>query len=80
MPLFDNDRLYLLREILGDPSAEPPVPAKFPVCPTTFYKLIRDGVLPEPERISPNRSGWWGSKLNASIDALPSGRRRVANG
>lgn len=43
-------RLYRLREILGDPKANPPIPPIIPVSRATWFKGLKDGRYPQPVR------------------------------
>ena len=42
-----------LKQILGDPKADPPCPAIIPVSRTTWYQGIKDGHFPKPIKLTP---------------------------
>ncbi len=41
-------RLYRLKEILGDPKANPPIPPMIPVSRSTWFKKQAAGLYPQP--------------------------------
>lgn len=55
-----------LPQILGDPKADPPIPAIIPVSKSTWWAGIRQGRYPRPVKLSARTSAW----LQSSIDAL----------
>ena len=42
--------LLRLRQIIGDPKANPPVPAIIPVSRSSFYAGIQTGIYPPPQK------------------------------
>ena len=60
-----QSRLVRLREILGDPHAEPPIPAMFPVCKSTWWSGIKSGRYPAPIKLSERCTAW---KLSDLLD------------
>lgn len=47
-----------LPEILGDPKAEPPIPARVPVGKTTWWDGVRSGRYPKPVKLGPRITAW----------------------
>lgn len=45
-------------QIIGDPTATPPIPAILPISKTTFYALIRAGKFPKSMKLSRNLAVW----------------------
>jgi prophage regulatory protein len=60
--------LLRLRQIIGDPDADPPVPALIPVSRATWYAGIRSGIFPAPIRIGRRISAWRATQIQALID------------
>lgn len=44
--------LLRLRQIIGDPNANPPVPALIPVGRTTWYHGVKSGRFPAPVNVN----------------------------
>lgn len=47
-----------LSQIIGNPKANPPVPALIPVKKTTWWQGIRDGRYPKSVKISKGCTAW----------------------
>jgi predicted DNA-binding transcriptional regulator AlpA len=48
-----------IKQIIGDPKADPPVPALIPVCKSTWWNGIREGLYPPPTRALGKRITAW---------------------
>ena len=48
-------RLY---QIVGNPKAEPPIPAIIPVAKSTWWQGIKSGRFPQPIKLSPRVTVW----------------------
>jgi predicted DNA-binding transcriptional regulator AlpA len=48
-----------LKDIIGDPKADPPSPAIIPVSKSTWYQGVRDGRYPQPTRALGARITAW---------------------
>ncbi len=47
-----------LSQILGNPNAEPPVPAIIPVKKTTWWNGVKSGLYPKPVKLGPRVTAW----------------------
>ena len=47
-----------LPNIIGDPKAEPPIPAIIPISKSSWYSGVRAGRYPKPVKISPRCVAW----------------------
>lgn len=47
-----------LPQIIGNPKAEPPIPAIVPVCKSRWYAGIKAGRFPAPIKLGPRTSAW----------------------
>jgi len=57
-----------LPEILGDPKAEPPIPARVPVSKTTWWDGVRTGRYPKPVKLGPRITAWRVEDIRALIE------------
>ena len=48
-----------LRHLLGDPKANPPIPAIIPVCKATWFAGVKSGRYPKPVRIGDGRGTFY---------------------
>jgi predicted DNA-binding transcriptional regulator AlpA len=68
--------LLRLRQILGDPKAEPPIAPLIPVSKSTWWQGIRDGRFPKPVRhLGLRITCWYARDIYALIEA---GTKRAA--
>ncbi len=56
-----------LKQIIGDRSADPPIPGVFPIGKSTWWDGIRAGRYPRPVRLSPRTSAWRAEDIRALI-------------
>ena len=64
------DRLLRLKEIIGDPKADPPIRPIIPVSKSTWWSGVRSGRFPQPVRLPPRVTCWTArsiQKLVASV-------------
>ena len=47
-----------LKQIIGDPKANPPIPAIIPVGRSTFWAGVKSGLFPRPIKLSPRVTVW----------------------
>jgi prophage regulatory protein len=47
-----------LPQIIGDPNAEPPVPAVIPVGKSTWWSGVKSGRFPKPVKLGPRITAW----------------------
>lgn len=63
-----------LRQIIGDPTARPPVPAIIPIGRSTWWAGVRDGRYPPGVKLSPRVTAWRIDEICALSDRLAKGR------
>ncbi len=61
---------YRLRQIIGDRSAEPPVPAIIPVSKSSWWAGVKAGRYPQPVKIGPHTTAWRIEDIHALVDRL----------
>lgn len=59
-----------LWNIIGDPKAQPPIPALLPVGRTTFLNRVKDGTYPQPIRLGARSVAWRVRDIRALIEKL----------
>jgi len=47
-----------LRQILGDPKADPPIPPVIPISKSAWWQGIKDGRYPKPLKLSARTTVW----------------------
>jgi predicted DNA-binding transcriptional regulator AlpA len=47
-----------LKQILGNPKADPPVPAIIPVSRSSWWLGVRNGRFPQPVKLGPRTTAW----------------------
>lgn len=57
-----------LRQIIGDPKADPPIPPVIPVSKATWYEGIRKGRFPKPIKLSKRISVWRVEDIRALVE------------
>lgn len=64
-----------LRQIIGDPHANPPIPAMIPVSRSTWWAGVRAGRYPKPTKaLGPGISAWHVGDILDFIALAASGR------
>ena len=58
-----------LWQIVGDPKADPPIPAVYPVSPSTWWAGVRSGRYPKPVKLGPNTTAWRVEDIRSLIEA-----------
>ena len=59
-----------IAQIVGNPNAEPPIPALIPIGKSTWWQWVRDGKAPAPVKLGPRTTAWKSSDISALIDSL----------
>ena len=68
------DSGYLrIKQILGNPNANPPIPALIPVCASTWWTGVRAGRYPRPVKLSPNTTAWRVEDIRELMNRIDSG-------
>lgn len=59
--------LLRLSQIVGDPHAEPPIPALIPVSKNTWIRGVKDGRFPAAVKLGPRIQFWRAEDIRALI-------------
>jgi predicted DNA-binding transcriptional regulator AlpA len=65
-----------LSQIIGNPKADPPIPAIIPVSKSTWWQGIKDGRFPQSVKLGPRTTVWRVSDILHLIESPE--ERRVA--
>ena len=57
-----------LPQILGNPTAQPPIPAVIPVGRSTWWAGVKTGRFPKPVKLGPRTTAWRVEDIRALID------------
>jgi len=58
-----------LSQIIGNPKADPPIPAIIPVSKSTWWNGVKTGFYPKPVKLSPRCTAWRVSDIRALIES-----------
>jgi predicted DNA-binding transcriptional regulator AlpA len=65
-----------LKQIIGDRTADPPVPAIIPIGSTTWWKGVRSGRFPRPVKLGPNTTVWRVEDIRQLVELIGQERNR----
>ncbi len=57
-----------LPQIIGDPKADPPIPALIPVSASTWWAGVKSGRYPQPVKLSERCTAWRVSDIMTLIE------------
>jgi predicted DNA-binding transcriptional regulator AlpA len=59
-----------LAQIIGNPKADPPIPALIPVSKSTWWEGVKSGRFPAPVKLGPRITAWRIEDIRALIEAF----------
>ncbi|HIA45068.1 MAG TPA: AlpA family phage regulatory protein [Methylococcaceae bacterium] len=59
-----------LHQIVGNPKANPPIPAIIPVCKSSWWAGVKSGIYPKPVKLGLRATAWRVGDIKALIDEL----------
>jgi len=59
-----------LHQIVGNPKANPPIPAIIPVCKSSWWAGVKSGIYPKPIKLGLRATAWRVDDIRALIDEL----------
>ena len=62
-----------LKQIIGDPNVNPPIPPICPVSKSTWWKGVSTGRFPKPVKLGPRTTAWRVEDIRALIQKLSAG-------
>jgi predicted DNA-binding transcriptional regulator AlpA len=57
-----------LNQIIGNPAADPPIPAIIPVSKSTWWNGVKTGLFPKPIKLGPRITAWRVEDIRALIE------------
>ncbi len=69
-----NERFLRLRQIIGDPKADPPIPPLVPISKTAWWAGVAKGKFPKGIKISKNVTVWLYSEILNLMEKLSENR------
>jgi prophage regulatory protein len=67
MQTNQQDALLRLYQIIGDPAANPPIPAIIPISATSWWNGVKSGKYPKPIKLGPKTTCWKASEVLALV-------------
>jgi predicted DNA-binding transcriptional regulator AlpA len=69
-----HNQLFLrISQIVGNPKANPPVPALIPVCKSTWWAGVKSGIFPRPIKFGSRTTVWRARDIYALADRMAEG-------
>jgi prophage regulatory protein len=62
-----------LPQIVGDPKAEPPIPAIIPISRSSWWAGVKSGRYPKPVKIGPRMTAWSVESIRSLIQSMEQG-------
>lgn len=59
-----------LSQIIGNPKANPPIPAIIPVSKSTWWAGVKAGRFPQPTKLGPRTTAWQVEKIRKLVEDL----------
>ena len=59
-----------LPQIIGNPKADPPLPAIIPVSNSSWWNGVASGLYPQPVKLGPRTTAWTVESIRKLIDQL----------
>ena len=59
-----------VKQIVGDPKADPPIPAVIPVGRSTWWAGVKSGRYPKPIKLGPRTTAWKVEDIKRLIDEV----------
>lgn len=59
-----------INQILGNPKAQPPLPAIIPVSKSTFWQGIKEGRYPQPVKLGKRCTAWRVEDIRRYIESV----------
>jgi prophage regulatory protein len=67
---FPTTGFVRLPQIVGDPKANPPIPALIPIGRSTWWQWVQEGKAPAPIKLGPHTTAWRAEDILALVEKL----------
>jgi predicted DNA-binding transcriptional regulator AlpA len=71
---FPDTGFVRLSQIIGNPKADPPIPAVIPVSKSSWWQGVKTGRYPKPVELSPRTTVWRVEDIRELIETLGQSR------
>ncbi len=68
MHTFPQTGFVRLRQIIGDPKANPPIPAVLPISKSSFWAGVKSGRYPQATKLGPRTTVWNAADIRALFE------------
>jgi prophage regulatory protein len=69
-PQLPETGFLRLKQIVGNPKAEPPIPAILPISRTSFLNGVKSGKYPKPVKLGERTTAWRVEDIRNLINSL----------
>jgi len=59
-----------LKQIIGDPNHEPPLPALIPIGKSTWWAGVASGRFPKPVKLGPRTTAWRVEDIRSLVESI----------
>jgi prophage regulatory protein len=70
MANLQGNAFLRIQHIVGDPKAEPPIPALIPIGKSTFWAGVKSGKFPQPVKLGARTTAWRVSDIQKLMDSF----------
>ena len=70
MPNLQDNRFLRIHHIVGDPTAEPPIPPLIPIGKSTWWAGVKSGKFPQPVKLGARTTAWRVSDIQALLESM----------
>lgn len=69
-----SDGYLRINQIVGDPNADPPIPAILPISKSSWWAGVKSGRFPKPVKLGPRTTAWRVQDIKALMGEIDSGK------
>ncbi len=70
MAALSNTGFLRIWQIVGDPKAEPPIPALIPIGKSTWWQGVKSGKFPQPVKLGARTTAWRVEDIRKLMDSF----------
>jgi len=78
-PAFPKSGFVRLAQIIGDPKANPSIPALIPIGRSTWWHWVKIGKAPAPIKLGPKTTVWLAEEILVFVNRLTQGNFEPKN-
>jgi predicted DNA-binding transcriptional regulator AlpA len=73
MANLQDDAFLRIQHIVGDPKAEPPIPALIPIGKSTWWAGVKSGKFPQPVKLGARTTAWTARSIQKLMESFAEG-------